>query len=349
MTKPITGMAVQMLVEEGKIRLEDPVARYLPAFDNPKSGPITIRQLLEHRSGLPLSILKRLDEYTSLQDQAAAVGARGPQFEPDVKFWYSDAGSDAAAAIVEKVMGLTIDRFVTERILQPLGMADSFYPSKADDPRKTRIATLYTGMPGHWSTAWKPGGAPLYPFAWGSQTLYSTPADYARFLALWLDGGKVDGKRLLSKDALARILTPVSRMTILGTDAPYPTGFEGLSIWYGQMSMLYVAGEAPVPGKVVVIGHGGSDGTTALAFPAEDLIVCYFTQSRGQNTTIRLETMIQENLMRGKVAAAAVPDNLRIPWVSEFHQPMRGVAYLFRYRGPNSDVPGRVRVTVQSL
>jgi hypothetical protein len=104
-----------------------------------------------------------------------------------------------------------------------------------------------------------------------------------------------------------------------------------------------------VPGKVVVIGHGGSDGTTALAFPAEDLIVCYFTQSRGQNTTIRLETMIQENLMRGKVAAAAVPDNLRIPCVSEFHQPMRGVAYLFRYRGPNSDVPGRVRVTVQSL
>jgi hypothetical protein len=63
----------------------------------------------------------------------------------------------------------------------------------------------------------------------------------------------VDDKRLLSKDALARILTPVSRMTMLGSDAGYPTGFEGLSIWYGQMSMLYVAGEAPVPGKVVVI------------------------------------------------------------------------------------------------
>lgn len=317
MTKPITGMAVQMLVEDGKIRLEDPVARYLPAFDNPKSRPITVRQLLEHRSGLPLSILKRLDQYTSLQDQVTAVGVQGPQFKPDVKFWYSDAGSDAAAAIVETVSGMTIDRFVTERILQPLGMADSFYPSKADDPRKTRIASLYIGTPGHWSTAWKPGRAPLYPFAWGSQTLYSTPADYARFLALWLDGGKVDGKRWLSKDALARILTPVSRMTMLGSDAPYPTGFEGLSVWYGQMSMLYVAGEAPASGKVVVIGHGGSDGTTALAFPAEDLIVCYFTQSRGQNTTIRLETAIQENLLPGKVAAAAVPDDLK-PYLGAF-------------------------------
>src|SRR5262249_43708785 len=156
----------------------------------------------------------------------------------------------------------------------------------------------YTGSPRNWSRFWKPGGAPMYPFAWGSQTLYSTPADYARFLTLWMDGGKAGGKQVLSKEAVARILTPASLMTMPGADAPYPTGFEGLKLWYGQMAMLYAAGDRPGTAKVVAMGHGGSDGTGAWAFPAEDLIVCFFTQSRGQGTTIRLETTIQEALLR---------------------------------------------------
>ena len=108
MTKPLTGVAVQMLADEGKLRLDDPVAKYLPGFDNDKSNHL----------------------------------------------------------------------------------------SKADDPRKKRVASLYFGSPGKWTRIWKPGGAPLYPFAWGSQTLYSTPADYARFLALWMDGGTAGGEGL---------------------------------------------------------------------------------------------------------------------------------------------------------
>ena len=209
MTKPLTGVAVQMLADEGKLRLGDPVAKYLPGFDNDKSKAITIEQLLQHRSGLPLSIVTvRIDQFSDLQTQAKAIGEKGPQFKPGEKFWYSDAGSDAAAAVVERIAGTTIDRFVAERILQPLGMADSFYLSKADDPRKKRVASLYFGSPGKWTRYWKPGGAPFYPFAWGSQTLYSTPADYARFLALWMDGGMAGGKRLLSSEAIARILTP---------------------------------------------------------------------------------------------------------------------------------------------
>jgi CubicO group peptidase (beta-lactamase class C family) len=334
MTKPITGVAVQILVDEGKIRLEDPVAKYLPGFDNDKSRTITIKQLLQHRSGLPLTILKKLDEYPDLQAQAAAVGTRGPQFKPDTKFWYSDAGSDAAAAVVEKVSGMTIDRFVTQRILQPLRMADSFYPSKADDPRKKRIANLYIGAPGKWSSFWKPGGAPMYPFAWGSQSLYSTPADYARFLTLWLDSGKCAGKQLLSKEAVARILTPSSRMSLLGSDSPYPTGFEGLSLWYGQMSMLYRTGERPGGGKLVAVGHGGSDGTTALAFPEEDLIVCYFTQSRGQNSTIRLETAIEDNLLPRKANARKVPDELK-PFLGIYRAnfgPFKNAPFQVRFR-----------------
>jgi CubicO group peptidase (beta-lactamase class C family) len=300
MTKPLTGVAVQMLVEEGKLRLEEPVAKYLPAFDNDKSRSITIQQLLEHRSGLPLTIItKRIDEFPDLQAQVKAIGEKGPEFPPGSRFWYSDAGSDTAAAVVEKVSGATIDRFISERILKPLGMVDSFYPSKEEDPRKQRIASLYLGKPGSWFRGWKAGGGkPMYPFAWGSQTLYSTPVDYAKFLTLWMDAGMAQGKQVLSKEAVTRILTPASLMRVLGADALYPTSFVGLRTWYGQMSMAYAPGDKPTVAQAVAIGHGGSDGTVALAFPAEDLIVCYFTQSRGQVTTIRLESTMQDALLK---------------------------------------------------
>src|SRR5688500_6483656 len=96
MTKPLTGVAVQLLADEVKLSLDDPVAKYLPGFDNDKSKALTIRHLLQHRSGLPLTILKlKIDEYPDLQTQAKAIGENGPQFEPGEKFWYSDAGSDA--------------------------------------------------------------------------------------------------------------------------------------------------------------------------------------------------------------------------------------------------------------
>jgi CubicO group peptidase (beta-lactamase class C family) len=331
MTKPLTGVAVQMLADEGKLRLDDPVAKYLPGFGNDKSKAITIAQLLQHRSGLPLTILTlRIDQYPDLQAQAKAIGEKGPQFKPGEKFWYSDAGSDAAAAVVERVSGTTIDRFVAGRILQPLGMADSFYPSKADDPRKKRVASLYIGSPGKWTRFWKPDGAPFYPFAWGSQTLYSTPADYARFLALWMDGGTAGGTRLLSDEAIARILTPASPMKALGTDKPYPCGFFGLKLHYGQMSMLYAPGERPTQTDVRAFGHGGSDGTGAWAFPSEDLIVCYFTQSRGQASTIRLETTIQEALLP-REGGGKVPDEVK---------PLIGTYYA--NFGPFKNTPFRV-------
>jgi hypothetical protein len=150
----------------------------------------------------------------------------------------------------------------------------------------------------------------LYPFAWGSQTLYSTPADYARFLAMWMDGGMADGKRLLSNEAIARILTPASPMKALGTDGAYPCGFFGMKPQYGQMSMLYAPGESPTRTQVSAFGHDGSDGTGAWAFPAENLIVCYFTQSRGQVSTIRLETTIQESLLQ-RERAGVVPDPMK--------------------------------------
>jgi CubicO group peptidase (beta-lactamase class C family) len=319
MTKPLTGAAVQILVDEGKLRLDDPVAKYLPGFDNDKSRAITVKQLLEHRSGLPLTVITTaINQYPDLQAQARAAGEKGPQYKPGERFWYSDAGSDTAAAVVEKVSGQTIDRFVTDWLLKPLGMADSFYPSKSDDPRKARLASLYIGSPGNWNRFWKPGGNPMYPFAWGSQTLYSTPADYARFVAMWVDGGKAGGRQILSKDAMKRVLTPVSPMLMLGADAPYPTGFDGLKPYYGEMAEVYSAGDSPATAKPVVIGHSGSDGTAAWAFPADDLIICYFTQSRGSPTVIRLETVIDRELLQRGKPQAKVPDEMK-PYLGTFY------------------------------
>ncbi len=315
MTKSLTGAAMQILIDGGYVRLDDPVAKYLPGFDNDKSRAITIEQLLEHRSGLPLTIIStKIDQFPDLQAQAKAAGEKGPQFKPGEKFWYSDAGSDCVAAVIEKVSGMTIDRFVTERVLHPVGMFDSFYPTNANDPRKARMASLYIGSPGNWNRFWKAGGAPMYPFAWGSQTLYSTVVDYARYLAMWLDGGKVGGKQILSKAAMRRILTPTSVMSMLGSDAPFPTGFRGMEAFYGQMSVLHGTWDTPrgrwdtpEKAKVIVFGHSGSDGTVGWCFPQHDLIICYFTQSRGQATVIRMESIIDRKILHAGQPAIPLP------------------------------------------
>jgi CubicO group peptidase (beta-lactamase class C family) len=334
-----------MLVDEGKLRLGDPVARHLPGFDNDKSRAITIEQLLQHRSGLPLM---NMSANPDLKARADAIGTAGPQFAPGEKFWYSDAGSDAAAAIVERISGMTIDQFVAERILSPLGMADSFYLTKfdpmADDPRLGRVASVYVGSPGKWTRFWSPDSPPFYPYAWGSQSLYATTADYARLLAMWMDGGTVGDNRLLSDEAMARILTPTSPMKTLGSDQPYPCGFFGLKPHYGQMSMLYAAGESPARADVRIFGHGGSDGTAAWAFPAEDLIVCYFTQSRGQVSTIRLETTIQDALLQPE--GAEPPDDLKPllgSYLADF-EPFNNEPFqiVFRCGKLAVDVPGQL-------
>ena len=119
-----------------------------------------------------------------------------------------------------------------------------------------------------------------------AQGFYSTTADYARFLAMVMDGGVVDGTQLLSKAAITRMLTPVSKSTI-------PTGFAGLRSSYGQLMHLYHK-----DGEVIAFGHSGSDGTYAWAWPARDLMVLYFTQSRGSITMNRMEAVIDSLIAR---------------------------------------------------
>ena len=314
MTKPLTGAAAQVLIDDGVLALDDRAAEYLPGFDNDAAREITIEQLLTHRSGLPLTTLETTDQYESLYAMANAIGVGGPEFEPGSKFWYSDSGTDVLGAIVEQASGSSLDDFVSDRLLQPLGMVDTYYVGDPTDPRLDRVASLYAGGRGNWNRFWGPEEEPFYPFAWGSQSLYGTPLDYARFLAMWMDGGLSGDSQVLSPEAVTRALTPTARMGSLGSDAPYPTRYRDHTVYHGQMAVLHVEGEpvdgGPPPGvEPSIIGYSGSDGTIAWAWPERDLMILYFTQSRGGATPIRLEAEIERLLLHPPDAAdQQVPD-----------------------------------------
>lgn len=363
MTKPLTGAGIHLLIGEGKLQLKSRAADYLPGFNNEKSKAITIEQLLTHRSGLPLTSLLNLagkvqslgslsdailSEFPDLYSMTNKTGETGPQFEPESKFWYSDAGSDVLGAIIEVISEMSLDEFLRNRLLKPLGMNSSFVVTRKDSTGLNRVAALYAGAASSWSRIWKSKDGPLYPFAWGSQTLYSTPQDYARFLAMWMDSGMVNGEQLLSKQAVAHTLKPVSRMTSLGSDALAPTGFPGLETMYGQMSVLYTDSTAQNPDKPVVIGHSGSDGTFAWAWPEHDLMILYFTQSRGQATGLKLEKEIDKLLIHPSEGEEVVTIPARFkPFIGKYTAnfgPFRNAIFNVLVQNDNLavDVPGQM-------
>lgn len=316
MSKTFTGAAAQMLIDRGQLALDDRVSKHLSGFDNDASREITIEQLMTHRSGLPLSILKaRADmrRFASLAEMARAVGEGGPEFAPGSKFWYSDAGTDALASVVEKISGKTIDEFWRTELFEPLGMRDTFVGLDARDPRFARIAPLYAGRAGAWLRLWTPAEGPFYPFAWGSQSAYGTTMDYARFLAMWMDQGKAGDRVVLSPDAIARTLSPAAPMSMLGADARFPTDFAGLEVWYGRMAVLHVPRQDPASAKPQIIGHSGSDGTVAWAWPDRDLMILLFTQSRGSTAPLRIEEAIERLLLHpgAAVGAAETPERFK--------------------------------------
>jgi CubicO group peptidase (beta-lactamase class C family) len=302
MTKPVTGAAVQTLIDDGTLRLDDRAADFLPGFDSDAAREITIEQLLRHRSGLPLTTLQSVDQHASLDEMANAIGAGGPEFEPGSRFWYSDSGADVLGAIVEQASGMSLDAFVGKRLLEPLGMKDAFYSGDPGHPLLERVASLYAGRTGEWTRFWGPEAEPFYPYAWGSQSLYATPADYARFLAMWLDDGRVGDEQVLSPEAVSRTLTPLDAMGSLGSDAPYPTRYSDTTVYHGQMALMHLPDDPetgePAPDAVpAIVGYSGSDGTIAWAWPELDLMILYFTQSRGGVTPIRLEAEIERLLL----------------------------------------------------
>jgi CubicO group peptidase (beta-lactamase class C family) len=231
MTKPVTGVAILMLMEEGQLRLNDPVSRFIPEFKNMKvammkpqspaaSGQpprdpeiytvsadreITVRDLMTHTSGLESGgagtreggrIAPRKTNET-LSKYIPQLGAVPLDFQPGTQWRYSAlAGIETLGRIVEVVTGRTFDRFLEQRIFEPLGMKDTaFFPGDDEAPR---VVTLYRRAPKGLERIETPEWLATKTLFSGGGGLWSTAEDYMQFAQMLVNGGALNGKRLLS-------------------------------------------------------------------------------------------------------------------------------------------------------
>lgn len=269
MTKPFTGTSIFLLMEEGKLSLDDRVASYLPSWENEASGEITIRQLLSHSGGFVQGGFPGpFQEYRSLREAVDAVGAAGPQNPVGERYEYSDVGSATLGAIVEAVSGIPVEEFIQARILDPLGLSDTHTGYSPELPWAPRMNPTYSRAGGEapWVKYWHPSREQAFPFFRASGGLYTTILDYARWLTVFADRGEYPGGRLLSEETVEAALRPAAT--------------RGYGLHWEIFSTLPEADELPA------FGHGGSDGTLAAAIPTWDAMVLIFTQSRG-NRVIR--------------------------------------------------------------
>lgn len=297
MTKPVVGTAIQMLVDEGKLGLDDKVGKHLASFAKGKSGEITVRQMLTHTGGFPLTLIDRpLSGYERQREVADQAGSIGPKGKPGERFSYSDCDTEVLAALVSQLSGMPVEEFIQKRILTPLGMSDTYCVLRRDAPDRSRVSSNHMGGTGLWHRYWSDDDPPFFPFFLGAAAMYSTPVDYAKFVALWVDRGMVGKQRFLSNDAIDRGLQPAVPMLAPALDMklkiPQPTGLAGTVVYYGQHWMIYRGEKDLAPGVPPIFGHGGSDGTGAWVFPEQDLMALYFSQSRNGMTVFRFEELL---------------------------------------------------------
>jgi CubicO group peptidase (beta-lactamase class C family) len=293
MTKPLIGAAIWMLIEEGKLSLDDHAAQYLPSFDVESKREITIRQLLTHKSGLPMSLIiyGNPGALESVRAVADLGGTCELVAEPGVKFHYSDQGTDTLTAVLEVVAGQKAEDFLRARLLEPLGMTDTTCRMTADHPLRARQCSAYAGSKGVWTRYWSPQDPELFGTFLGSQGLYSTAVDYARFLDLYLQRGRAGSERLLRANTVRRTLTAE------GSDEIGPTSLPGARAEYGTLMQVWTRAGKDSERELLAFGHTGSDGTHAWAFPEQKAMVLYFTQSRGTQTGLRVEERLGELLL----------------------------------------------------
>ncbi len=313
MTKPFVGTAIQMLIDEGKLTLETPVHEILPFFDTPQTSMITIEHLLTHTAGYPFTtITKPLSEYADLSAVAEEVAATKLLFKPGARFEYSDGGSDTLGAVVAQITGAPVEQFIQERILDPLAMHDSVTLLAGHEETKARIPAAYSGGTASWSKHWDPSKPSFFPIFLTSQSLYSTTTDYARFLTLWMDDGRLGDEQLISTQAVERALSP--NMILSG----YPQIIDNMDIYYGQQWMVYTQQSDDGSTIPVLFGHNGSDGTHAWAWPEQDLMVLFFTQSRGTLAGVSLEGILHTLLIEQKLDDPSLAN--RVPTADELAQ-----------------------------
>ena len=286
MTKPITAMGVMMLLDDGKIAsIDDPVEKYLPEFRGQMlvksrtpttltlvkpERPITLKDLLTHTSGLPGSyppgIAARYNKRTlTLAETTLAISQQPLQFAPGSKWSYCNAGIDTLGRVVEVASGKSYEAFLQERLFKPLGMRDT--TSKPTPELLARLAPVYDLKGGKLTPA-APGfidalPAAVHPIPCGG--LVSTAADIARLYRCLLNGGQLDGTRVIKAETLATMTKTQTGDIVTGfTDGmSYGLGFAVVKTPGGVTAML-------APGS---FGHGGAFGTQSWADPKDDLFV----------------------------------------------------------------------------
>lgn len=262
MTKPFIGTAVSMLAEQGRLSLDDTVATYIASFNNDRSREITIRQLLTHtagyvQGGLPPGYW----DAPTLREAVHKIGQMGPPHPPGESFRYSDLSTATLGALVAEITGRPVERFLESHIFDPLGMSDTHTFFKPDVCWAARMNSTYKRSWGTWRKYWdntKKQGAPFFRASGG---VYTTVFDYARFLAVWMDYGRLNGGRILSKACVMEAAKCRSHAD------------------YGYHWSIF--DDSTSEGELPVFGHGGSDGTLAIAYPRLDMQILFFTQSRG--------------------------------------------------------------------
>ena len=286
-TKPMTAVAVMMIVDEGKISLDDPIEKYLPEFrgqmvvaekDNehivlrkPKH-PITVRETLNHTSGLPFK--SAIEEPTldglSLSSAVRSYAMTPLLSEPGTVYRYSNAGINTAARLIEVVGKVKYEDFMQQKLFDPLGMKDTtFWPNEA---QSLRVAKSYRPDASKTNLAEFPISQLIYPlsdrvhrFPMPAGGLFSTAIDTSLFCRMLLNNGELDGKRYLSENAIRELSKRQTPPTIKES---YGLGFSVSPDSYGHggaqaTNMEIRSGKSLV--LVWMVQHGGFPGEGAKA------------------------------------------------------------------------------------
>jgi CubicO group peptidase (beta-lactamase class C family) len=276
-----------ILFDEGKIGLEDPVSKYIPEFSGGEKDLVTVRLLLEHRSGLPAG--RDLWRFTHSPQEAREAVIQTPlAYHPDQYYEYSDLGADMLGFIVEAASGQRLDQFLEDHVWKPLGMEDTFF--KPADSLRDRIAPTEVNPPRgyplrgevHDENAFALGGVA------GHAGLFSTASDLAIFAQMMLNGGEYNGTRLIADSTVQLFTTRAARTRALGWDtcagdgscgkylserAYGHTGYTGTSIWIDPDRDMFVilltnrvhAARARRPAKVIADVRADLSDAAALA------------------------------------------------------------------------------------
>lgn len=327
MTKPLTSVAAMMLVEEGRLGLADPVAKYLPEFSElqvavdppaggdgvtmePAAGRMTVQDLLRHTAGLTYGFFgagAARQAYNqagignpdwSNEEFSRQIAAMPLEHHPG-RVWEYSQSTDVLGRVIEVVSGQTLGAFLEERILGPLDMTETAFfvtdPAKAD-----RLAQPFEADS-------RIGTIPLFDpmevraYESGGGGLMSTTRDYARFLQMLLNGGELDGVRVLSPKTV-RFMT-VDHLGDIVRPGKYYLPGPGYGFGLG-FAVRTDEGLAPSAGSLGEYYWGGAAGTYFWVDPEEDMFVLFMMQSPTHRVPMRaiLRDMVYGAIVDGPAA-----------------------------------------------